>query len=106
MKNNIQQKEQHNTTWDRQGYLSLLKVQQWLLICIQSIGDKTFYRYMFTRTDVPDCGSDGGLAGVGTMGFAIMAEDTVLWKESGPVYGDSHMASSRQSELLGFAGYL
>ena len=103
MKNNIQQKEQHNTTWDRQGYLSLLKVQQWLLICIQSIGRKTFTDTCSPGTDVPDCGSDGGLAGVGTMGFAIMAEDTVLWKESD---SGSHMASSRQSELLGFCSYL
>jgi hypothetical protein len=59
------------------------------------------------RTQDLDCGSDGGLAeGTGTMGFAVTAEGTVLWKGSGPVDGDPHTASSRRSELFAFGGLL
>ncbi len=40
----------------------------------------------------------------GDHGFAVTAEDTVLWKESGPADGDPNTVSSRRSKLFGFAG--
>ena len=54
-----------------------------------------------------NCGTDGGLRiNKGTFGLVISVEDKVIWEGCGPVDGNPETASSKRSELFGYAGLL
>jgi hypothetical protein len=53
------------------------------------------------------CGTDGGLRNnTGTFGLVIAIEDKIVWEGCGPVDGNPDTASSKRSELFGYAGLL
>jgi hypothetical protein len=53
------------------------------------------------------CGTDGGLRNnTGTFGLVIAIEDKIVWEGGGPVDGNPDTASSKRSELFGYAGLL
>jgi hypothetical protein len=55
-----------------------------------------------------NCGTDCGLRiNKGTLGFVVSIEDKIVWDEGcGPVDGKPETASSKRSELFGYAGLL
>ena len=54
-----------------------------------------------------NCGTDGGLRiNKGTFGLVISVEDKIIWEGCGPVDGNPETASSKRSELFGYAGLL
>jgi hypothetical protein len=54
-----------------------------------------------------NCGTDGGLRNrKGTFGLVVSVEDKIVWEGCGPVDGNPDTASSKRSELFGYAGLL
>jgi len=54
-----------------------------------------------------NCGTDGGLKNNrGTFGLVVSIEDKIVWEGCGPVDGNPDTASSKRSELFGYAGLL
>ena len=54
-----------------------------------------------------NCGTDGGLkTNQGTFGLVVSVEDKLVWEGCGPVDGNPDTASSKRSELFGYAALL
>jgi hypothetical protein len=54
-----------------------------------------------------NCGTDGGLKNHrGTFGIVVSVEDKIVWEGCGPVDGNPDTASSKRSELFGYAALL
>jgi hypothetical protein len=55
-----------------------------------------------------NCGTNGGLRiNKGTFGFVVSIEDKIVWEGCGPVNSKNpETASSKRSELFGYAGLL
>ena len=54
-----------------------------------------------------NCGTDGGLRNrKGTFGLVVSVKDKIVWEGCGPVDGNPDTASSKRSELFGYAGLL
>ena len=110
-----QQLKQHRTSpYPQKSYIKALPKSRQRLLKVGRIRQSRSlneFHALITHTLTTggnfNCGTDGGLKiNQGTFGLVVSVEDKIIWEGCGPVDGCQDTASSKRSELFGYAGLL